>query len=323
MKRKFFKSSLLLSFLCLSLCSCDNVPKYHLEVLDYFSSDIISAPRSGDYKEGEKLTVVTPIITDVGIYVYLNGEKILNDVVNDNWVYEFTMPSQDSTLVITYDQYYGQDEFVLDDFLNVDQFILDKEVKEIRAEFGYVGVAPDSLNSVYYSDNDKDIEKALSLFEEKLVKYDDQIPSGGNYLVITYYPDDEFEKETTYRIINNRISDNDFAQNNMFKFVNDIRSLFDFDEVKLSSFTFNDLFKGNNTLTYFVKDSTGNFEETAKKFNAITEIEFVSYEEEAEECLGYLSSAFIDKIFIHSDKIFSYKNKMYQIISDQDFIDLI
>lgn len=323
MEHKILKTILLLGLLCTSLSSCDSGKSYHLEVLDYFNSDIIvTSLRTGDYKEGEVLQVVTHKLMDAGVYVYLNDKSITSREADNHWIFEFEMPSYDSTLVISADPYYLKDTFILDDFLMVDDFIKNGEVKEVRAEFGYVGVAPGSLNQVYYSDNEDDLEKALSLFEEKLERSDGQ-PSGGNYMLITYFPNDEYDYEQTYQITNNRISDGDFGRNNLFEFVNNVRGLFDFNDVKLSSFTFNNLFKGNNVFAYYVKTSIGTYEETTKEFDSLSYLEFIPYEGEVEDDLGYLTSPFIDKISIYSEKIFSYKNKMYQLISDYDFSALI
>ena len=75
---------------------------------------------------------------------------------------------------------------------------------KLRKEYGYVGVAPGSLNNVFYSDNNDDISKILAMLNQRATKADTQMmPTGGFYLEYRLYINEEAYDEI--RITNNLI----------------------------------------------------------------------------------------------------------------------
>ena len=103
---------LLLSlFLFSQLTSCDSSNKYELKVEGDDFSSLIECPDDGYYFSGEKLQIISYILTDINLYVYLNGTQVSFFQEDNRWIYEFTMPSQDSELIITTDEYMMKDEY--------------------------------------------------------------------------------------------------------------------------------------------------------------------------------------------------------------------
>ena len=79
--------------------------KYELTVIE---SDFIDPEfKSGSYEAGEVVTFKVGIVLDANVYVFLNGEKLRSDDIDDGfYIFEFTMPNHDSILHVTMNEYY-------------------------------------------------------------------------------------------------------------------------------------------------------------------------------------------------------------------------
>ncbi len=80
----------------ISLMGCSN-SYYQLTVED--GDDYLVESLNDKYRDGEVVDVTVGILYDVSLNIYLNGEIIDKTYSGTpNWIYQFTMPAQDSTL---------------------------------------------------------------------------------------------------------------------------------------------------------------------------------------------------------------------------------
>lgn len=177
-------------------------------------------PSSGWYKKGTKISYKVENVADITFYSYLNNE-ILEPYKDDGVLsgykyYEFTMPEQGSMLVLTSDIFYVYREYSFNELFPWVSSINKDNVKGIRIEDGYIGVDPETANpEIRYSEDIRDIEYNLTVLEEPLIKYGQNIEPGGSYRNVTFVLK---ETEHTIQIINGKIFWNDFSNYQYFRF---------------------------------------------------------------------------------------------------------
>ena len=285
MKRRKGLSYLIIMPFLSSLSSCSG--DYKLEVIfdGSIADSVIRSPKSGYYNAGDELLIRANILYDAQIYVFLNNEL----ETTTSWTSDFNerkikMPAKDSTLVLTMDRFYVTDVTTISKI--IPSYIEKDEITKIRIRDGYNGVRPGSLDIVKYTDSQDDIDRFYSFFDEKVQKCDnDLVPDGGNYRIISFIGSDY---ENSYRISNKIISSTDFTSSTNFKILSEsFYSDYDISSPTLSCYMFGNLPPKIETPP-----------------------------------LGYLETRLLEKIFIYSDKIFSFENNFYGVAGDIDFTTL-
>lgn len=310
---------LLLSlFLFSQLASCDSSNKYELKVEGDDFSSLIECPEDGYYFGGEKLQIISYTLMDINLYVYLNGTQVSYSQEDNRWIYEFTMPSQDSELIITTDEYIMKDEYSFSEVFPEVANFENSNISEIQ-----INKTNDTLNPLlsneYIVSNDKeDITNVLKLFNSKLVKTDsysvrDSIEYKLNIILddYSYY----------YLIADGYIFKLTFSSYTAFKIVD-----FDSKYLELSSpfsyFSFPEniskadvYIRGYDSDNYFLADKT---------FNDVDKLFYIPYGDSSLtlDPKAYLSIDQFDPIYLYSDKLFSYQDNYYEIIGQIDFSSL-
>ena len=108
------------NLLSLSICFCacsnsrENTINSSLNSLELTGKvDIISNKNDikSSYKSGEKIRIELSSVTDVSFYVFVNDQKVEEspyDSVGKYGVFEFDMPNEKATVVVTSDKFYHQ-----------------------------------------------------------------------------------------------------------------------------------------------------------------------------------------------------------------------
>ena len=118
---------LLLAFSLLVLTGCDNTKhKLTYERLEEEKDMLYSYPKEGLYRVGEELVIKVYVVTDTSLHVFLNKEDLRKTdseriKENDNSflvnVFKFKMPDNDLVIHLTFDQFYGKEEYSFSDIL--------------------------------------------------------------------------------------------------------------------------------------------------------------------------------------------------------------
>lgn len=321
MKRRKGLSYLILVPFLSSLVSCSG--DYKLEVVfdGNIADSIIKSPKSGYYNAGDELLIRANILYDAQIYVFLNNElETTTSWTSDFKEWKIEMPSKDSTLVLTMDRFYATDVTTISKIFP--SYMEKNEVTKIRIRDGYNGVQPGSLDIIKYTDSQEEIDKFYSFFDEKVQKRDNNsVPDGGNYRIISFIGADY---EDSYRISNKIISSTYFTSSTNFKILSEsFYSDYDITSPTLSCYMFGNLRPVSSTSTYYKYDEeTEDYVKTSKTFRELGEMEFINAEKIETPPLGYLETRLLEKIFIYSDKIFSFENNFYEVVGDIDFTTL-
>ncbi len=149
-------------------------------------------PKSGTYDENQKISFKIEIVTDATFHAYLNNE-LLKPIRDDETLggyayYEFNMPGQNSTLVITDDGFYLDKPYSFEEVFPWVSRLSKQTLKGITIEDGYIGVNPATANpTVRYSEDERDIDYNLSILQnDPLIKIEDAGIAGGTYRIATY-----------------------------------------------------------------------------------------------------------------------------------------
>lgn len=179
-------------------------------------------PKTGHYAPGHKFSFKVEHVTDLTFYAYLNKE-LLTPVKDDGTLggysfYEFEMPSQDSALVITSDEFYVYRPYSFAEVFSWVNAITKDTLKGVRIEDGYIGVDPETANpTIKYSEDERDIDYNLMVLEkEPLVKTGNQHVPGGTYRLVTYVLNNSAEYEI--EINNGHVIYRDFDSYQEFRF---------------------------------------------------------------------------------------------------------
>lgn len=182
--------------------------------------DLFYEPLENLYEIGTEVEVKLNVITDIDLYVFVNGKRIeRSHYDSDYWGYKFTMPKEEVDVVIhiTSDKYYGVENC---DF-NVPFYWVDyckpNSVVKIKCESGYIGVCPDILPEIIYTTDKTDIENVCAIFNYKLKPCANPHIDGGSYVIYTFYTTDG--GEYSLEIDNGYTSEISFTTYDCFKIV--------------------------------------------------------------------------------------------------------
>ena len=184
MKRTFVSLVILflITVICLNSCDISEITNeldvYRVTVtgeVEYLGQPILPF-----YKAGDTVEIKLSKIDDAELGVYVNNKKLSGvEYDKDYNLFEFEMPSEDITIHITFDSFYGRENYTFDELLYW--------VKNLDTGIGGVPINGVSLTINDYSDETSFIEKRYSekqedidsfkaITKQPLIKVDDAEP---------------------------------------------------------------------------------------------------------------------------------------------------
>ena len=163
--------------LCL-LVSCNVIGDYY-SVKVTGDKDSLMEPIKSRYQAGTVVEIKAQPVTDVSLHVFMNGEEIsMSHYDSDYWGFEFVMPEENITIHLTYDQFYGKDEYVFDELHSLGftkSEVIKVSVKTTNYQEKY------SFIETRYSSLQDDIDNFKEIVEQNLIKADNSAASNAIY----------------------------------------------------------------------------------------------------------------------------------------------
>ncbi len=330
MKFKIF-GALLLS-LSASFCACSNSRKNtinsSLNSLELTGKvDIISNKNDikSAYKSGEKIRIELSSVTDVSFYVFVNDQKVEEspyDSVEKYGVFEFDMPNEKATVVVTSDKFYHQVFCYADTKAFVDSNVTNIQVK--------ISGSDETGLATYYSSSDAQDIKNFKEVAHKEIKRSNANYSS-NSVERRIYLKNEYTDGTDYICFidsfdNYLCNSGDFNGPEVFEFVDSNYSIPTVSDKASVSYSFYD--KKNRDIKYKITradDSTfddGIYCTTLS--GSLSNFQFVEFDYRElnsiinTEILYYLDVENFGRITLINEKTFRWNDKYWTII-DSDF----
>ena len=316
---------ILLTFFALLFISCDvdltqsTNTKYQLsyECLDENKDMLYSYPEAGLYASGTELVIKVHTVTDCSLHVYLNKEdlqkseqeKIDRYYVN---VFKFNMPENDVVVHLTFDQFYGKDEYSFSDvnwqvrYLENNNASIDHIKLSLKDDNEY-------FNKHIYTSDETALSSLLDLFNQKLTRAKESVDFNN---MISYY----LFNENNYVVVEVNIIDNcvlyqDFSSSELFKLPNNYEL---------------PIFTGEETYTFRVPYANNAKVKVYKGnemvsndlwFDSFSMYEFIpiSKSELGETNVFYKVETPYGDIEILSYKRFFFNGQAYEIVGETDF----
>ena len=329
MKIKLYSALLLSLSACLSACSCSsnsnikNNFSYRLELTG--SVELINNKDDiqSTYKVGEKIRIELASVTDVSFYVFVNDKRIDETSYNSEiWcgIYEFEMPNEKATVVITSDRFYHQ-TFTYADLKSFN----DSNVVKMQVKI--VGDEEKGLATYYTSSDTLDIKNFKELAHKELkrssVDYTSDRVTQRVYLKNVYPDGDEY---TAYIDIFDKylIISGGFNGPEIFEFVDNNYVIPSVKNKEFTSYSFYN--KSNPYIGYTIKRSDDSIfddhEYSMFYYSSLENFEFVELEPSKlssilnTEILYYLDVDTFGRIDLINETVFRWNNKYYEIIKD-------
>ena len=164
--RKTLATLLLLSLILCLLSGCNGIGNYYrIDVTG--DKDSLMKPIKSHYQVGATVEIKAHPVTDVSLHVFVNGEEIpMIHFDSDYWGFEFVMPEENVTVHLTYDNFYGKEEYVFDDLCSLN-FLMSEITKvsvrttDYREKYSFI--------ETRYSSCQGDIDNFKEIIEEKEV----------------------------------------------------------------------------------------------------------------------------------------------------------
>ena len=288
--------------------SDNTVPKDCYKVTVTGCKDELCEPLEPYYQAGAEVKIVTPVIMDASIYVYVNNQKLDKERRPEEHIFvsTFIMPEEDVTVHLTFDGFYGRDEIYFSELFY--QLEHNKTITKVSTQ-AYRYTPTYSLIETRYSTKTEDIAKFLAIADQKLINasHNDVFPCDErvNYSFYTT-PKDAYY---TFEICDGYLVLSYFSGNDCFQFKDPDYTLPTIEDPELITYAF--MYTRKN---YIKKYGDENFSE---EYTRLADIEFVLYEgEELDiEPEYYVESAEYGRINILTQTVFEFEGQYYEIIS--------
>ena len=315
---------LLLAFSLLVSTGCDNNTKHKLtyERLEEEKDMLYSYPKEGLYKVGEELVIKVYVVTDTSLHVFLNKEDLRqtdSERIKENDdsffvnVFKFKMPDNDLVIHLTFDQFYGKEEYSFSDILyqvrnyEHNNNEIDKVEMSVKDESEY-------FNKHIYTNDTNSINMVLDMFKQKLTRYSGLVDNNN---AISYFL---FDKNG-YNVIQVNMVDKcvvyqDFNSRELFKLPDNV-SLPTFDGDV--TYTFRIPHEYNRTNVKVYKDEEIISEELSFSSLGMFEFKRISSSElDGMNVLFKIETSYGD-IELVSPSRFYFNGEAYEIVGDNDF----
>lgn len=314
---------LLLATLCLSSCNIseitNNFDVYQVTVTG--STDHLGEPLLPFYKAGDTVKIKVDIIIDAAISVYVNNDKLSSVGYDKDYnFYEFEMPHEDVTVHLTFDPFYGRENYTFDELLYwVEQ--LDKGIGGIPIN-GVSMIINDfsdetSFIEKRYSEKQEDIDSFKAITDQPLIKSDYEVLVETNCaFTYTFYCNDN-------PYTGDWVGDLEFADNFFSHFYNltSFPQPFRFEDPSYVLPTIEDpdyvtySFRREPRIIYVKKYADDSF---SKRYDYMSYVEFVPYEGPT---LDIEPEFYFDtkcgRVNLLNETVFELNGEYYEIISDE------
>ena len=303
---------LLIAVLSLSLlCGCDGMGNFYTVKV---TGDVLSlmTPIMPFYQAGKVVRIKAYPVTDVSLHVFVNGEEIpMSHYDSDYWGFEFVMPEENITIHLTYDQFYGRDEYSFDelcwDIDNLENEISKVSVRTINYKDKY------SFIETRYSYKQEDIDNFKAIVNQKLIKYEGDSSADYGREFSFYYDMEKYgERLTSLYFSGDLYWWNDFSSFQLFRFEDTSYCLPTIEDPDLITYSFDYDGRSSDVKSY-------DDESFAIRYFSIGSVEFVPYEGESLDTDShfYLDSRY-GKINLLSQTVFELNGEYYEIVSGVD-----
>ena len=304
---------LLIVALSLSLlCGCnENGNVYTVKV----TGDVLSlmAPIMPFYQAGRVVKIKAYPVTDVSLHVFVNGEEIpMSHFDSDYWGFEFVMPEVNITIHLTYDQFYGRDEYSFDE--------LCWDIDNLENEISKVSVRTTNYKDKYsfietrYSSKKEDIDKFRAIVNQRLIKYEGSSSADyGREFSFYYDIENHGEMLTSLYFSGDLYWWNDFSSFQLFRFEDGNYSLPTIEDPDFITYSFDYDGRSSDVKSY-------DDESFAIRYFEIDSIEFIPYEGEGLDTDSpfYLDSRY-GKINLLNPTVFELNGEYYEIVSGAQY----
>lgn len=311
--KKLLALLLLISLSLGLLAGCNGIDNYYT-VKVTGNKDSLMAPIKSRYQAGAKVEIKAYMVTDVSLHVFVNGKEIpMSHFDSDYWGFEFVMPEENVTIHLTYDRFYGKEEYGFTDlhalgFMKNETFKVSVKTTDYAEKY--------SLIETRHSSRQSDIDNFKAIANQSLIKIDNNIASNTKFgkEYIFYY-------NTKY---NGEMSDvldfndaffcwNDFSSWQAFKFKDENYALPTIENPDLITYSFKYDGRSSNVKRYDDESFSIDF------FNIAT-VEFIPYQGASIETNSpfYLDSGY-GKINLLNSSIFELDGEYYEIISGMNY----
>ena len=311
--KKLFAILLLLSISLCLLVSCNGIGNYY-NVKVTGDKDSLMEPLKPSYKAGTTVRIKAHPVTDTSLHVFVNGEEIsMSHYDSDYWGFEFVMPEENVTIHLTYDQFYGKDQYVFSDLHSLN-FMKNEVIKVSVKTTNYAEKY--SFIETRYSSLQSDIDNFKAIVDQRLIKADNSIASNaiyGNEYSYYYNTESHGERIDVLEFNDAFFTWNDFSSWQAFKFEDENYILPIIEEPELITYSFKYDGRSSDVKRY------GDESFSIDYFN-IREVEFVPYKGEPIKTNSpfYLDSGY-GKINLLNQTIFELNGEYYEIISGVEY----
>ncbi|MBQ6883703.1 MAG: hypothetical protein IJO25_05115, partial [Clostridia bacterium] len=162
---------LLLIVLLLPLAGCTVNQDEMYKVVVTGETDILINPIRARYRAGSIVKIKAHGVTDVSLHVFVDGVEVPSSEGDYNyWLFEFRMPAKDITIHLTFDEFYGKDEYTFDDLIRYTDF-LNMTINKVAVKTSDKAERY-SLAVTKYSESQEVISDFKEIFNQKLIKVD-------------------------------------------------------------------------------------------------------------------------------------------------------
>lgn len=147
------------------------------------TTETLIKPIKSSYRAGERVRIQASPVTDASLHVFVDGEEIpMSDTASKYCTYSFVMPAKDITIHLTFDRFYGRDEYQFDELCHW--------LKHEEIDVNKVSIRTSNVKEKYsfietrYSTKQEDIENFEAILNQKLIKVDNSAFSDIDYLKV-------------------------------------------------------------------------------------------------------------------------------------------
>lgn len=307
--KKILAILLLISIILCLLVGCNGVGNYY-GVKVTGDKDSLMQPIMPFYQSGTVVEIKAHPVTDVSLHVFVNGKEIpMSHYDSDYWGFEFVMPEENVTIHLTYDQFYGKDNYEFNDLNSLGFMrneVLKVSVKTTNYQEKY------SFIETRYSSRQSDIDIFKAITQENLMKADNSIASNAIYgyeYAFFYNTESQGERIDVLEFNDSFFTWNDFSSWQAFKFEDENYVLPTIEDPDLITYSFK--YDGRSSDIKRYDDESFSID-----YFSIGSVEFIPYEGEPIEANSpyYLDSGY-GKINLLNSTVFELNGEYYEIIS--------